>query len=140
MSKVQSRIASVLCLLLWMAGIYYFSDQANSNKVSEAMFGSWNYVVRKGAHITEYGVLYFLFLWVRLSFMEDDSTPVEIEIPKLQRFFSKCTLPILFSILYACSDEWHQSFVPGRSSLMSDVFIDSGGIIFAAIMSLIFVI
>lgn len=123
-----------------MAGIYYFSDQPNSNKVSEEMFGNWNYFVRKGAHVTEYAVLFFLSLWCCVSRMDNDDETEPIEISKVQRFLSKCTLPILFSILYACSDEWHQSFVPGRSSLVSDVFIDSAGIIIAAGLSWLFAI
>jgi VanZ family protein len=35
------------------------------------------------------------------------------------------TLLIVF--LYACSDEYHQSFVPGRTALFSDVCIDTAG-------------
>jgi VanZ family protein len=123
-----------------MGGIYYFSDQPNSNKISEDLFGSFNYFVRKSAHVTEYAVLFFLSLWFRLSCMEDDGAPAEVETSKLQRFFSKCTLPILFSVLYACSDEWHQSFVPGRSSLVSDVFIDSAGILIASVLAWIFAV
>lgn len=36
---------------------------------------------------------------------------------------------VLFSgILFAASDEYHQSFVPGRSPEVADVFIDFGGL------------
>lgn len=31
------------------------------------------------------------------------------------------------SALYAVSDEWHQSFVPGRRGALSDCLIDAGG-------------
>lgn len=30
-------------------------------------------------------------------------------------------------IIYAASDEWHQSFVPGRAPLVTDVLIDTAG-------------
>lgn len=30
-------------------------------------------------------------------------------------------------ILYACSDEWHQSFVSGRSPQITDICIDTCG-------------
>lgn len=33
----------------------------------------------------------------------------------------------LFCVLYACSDEMHQFFVPGRSCELRDVLIDSAG-------------
>ena len=40
-------------------------------------------------------------------------------------------------ILYACTDEIHQLFVPGRSGMIRDVFIDSiGGIIGISIISI----
>lgn len=34
-----------------------------------------------------------------------------------------------FSLVYACSDEWHQTFVPGRSGQISDVCVDFTGIV-----------
>jgi VanZ family protein len=39
-------------------------------------------------------------------------------------------LVLLFSFLYGCSDEFHQSFVPGRSSEVLDLIADTiGGVI-----------
>ena len=37
--------------------------------------------------------------------------------------------PAAVSILYAASDEFHQSFTPGRNCSMQDVLIDTVGII-----------
>ena len=34
----------------------------------------------------------------------------------------------LIAILYACSDEWHQTFVPGRTGHLADVAVDSIGV------------
>jgi len=36
--------------------------------------------------------------------------------------------------LYACTDEFHQSFVPGRACLFRDVMIDTSGGAFAMII------
>lgn len=36
-------------------------------------------------------------------------------------------LALLMAIAYAFSDEWHQSFVPGRSATFSDVLVDTSG-------------
>ncbi len=33
-----------------------------------------------------------------------------------------------FCFLYACSDEWHQTFVPGRAGRATDVLIDMIGV------------
>ena len=39
-------------------------------------------------------------------------------------------LGFIWSVLYACSDEFHQLFVPGRSGQFIDVCIDSSGALF----------
>jgi len=43
-------------------------------------------------------------------------------------------LAILLSIIYATLDEFHQYFVPGRTSTISDVLIDTWGILFSVIV------
>lgn len=44
---------------------------------------------------------------------------------------------MIIGILYACTDEFHQKFVPGRTCSIKDVIIDSLGIITG---SLIFIL
>lgn len=39
---------------------------------------------------------------------------------------------VLFCLAYAVSDEWHQSFVPGRRPSALDVLIDGAGALTAA--------
>ena len=48
-------------------------------------------------------------------------------------------LAVIISVLYAVLDEIHQSFVPGRGSSISDIFIDSLGIILASIFYIILI-
>lgn len=36
-------------------------------------------------------------------------------------------IALLIAILYACSDEFHQLFISGRSGQISDIFLDSFG-------------
>ena len=48
------------------------------------------------------------------------------------RIRRKALLSFLICFLYACSDEFHQCFVPGRTASFKDVLIDSlgfGGVI-----------
>ena len=47
-------------------------------------------------------------------------------------------LSFVFCFLYACSDEWHQTFVPGRSGMFKDVLIDSVGFTAAIVLHLVF--
>jgi len=43
-------------------------------------------------------------------------------------------LAIMILILYGISDEIHQLFVPGRHFAISDILIDSAGILFASVL------
>ena len=69
-------------------------------------------IVRKLAHISEYFVLVLLSI---NYFKECIKKPIGISV--------------IFSILYACSDEFHQLFVPGRAGMISDVILDSTGVL-----------
>ena len=42
-------------------------------------------------------------------------------------------LPVVISIFYGISDEFHQFFVPGRSCSFSDVLLDTTGILLASL-------
>ena len=68
--------------------------------------GTWDLVLRKLAHLSEYAVLGAL----------------------LQRALSRSGLAILIGALYAMSDEIHQHFVRGRHAAWYDVVIDSVGV------------
>jgi hypothetical protein len=75
-------------------------------------FGFWDFVVKKGGHALGYGLLglaYFSALPRRLSFG--------------YRWF----LALLMAVLFALSDEFHQSFVLGRTSSLGDIVIDGFG-------------
>ena len=68
--------------------------------------GEWDYVLRKGAHMTEYAVLGALLF-----------RALEREIPAF-----------LGAVAYAVTDELHQHFVHGRHASPVDVAIDSVGV------------
>lgn len=80
------------------------------------------FLVRKTAHFTEYAVLGALFY---LNIMQH---------PKPNQPHKKILLPIFFSFLYACTDEIHQIFVPGRSAQFRDVLIDTLGASFGCLL------
>ena len=45
---------------------------------------------------------------------------------------------IIFVFLYACTDEFHQNFIPGRNMAFKDVLIDTiGGIVGYIIITII---
>ena len=71
------------------------------------------FFIRKGAH---FGV-YFAMAFILASI-------VRVWVKKILNM-SAITLGIVF--LYACSDEWHQSFTGDRTPLFHDVMIDTVG-------------
>ena len=47
-------------------------------------------------------------------------------------------LPFLISLIYACSDEFHQLFIAGRAGQIQDVMIDSIGILIGFLIIMIY--
>lgn len=80
------------------------------------------FLVRKTAHFTEYAILGGLF------FLNLRNTPLGLIKHPL-------ATSILFSFLYACTDEIHQIFVPGRSAQFRDVLIDTLGASFGTLIA-----
>lgn len=84
-----------------------------------------NFLLRKCAHFSEYAVLYGLAYWLCRRKLKVART---------------IALPLVLScvILFAISDEVHQSFVPGRTPHARDVLIDSLGAATVALIALKF--
>ncbi|MEZ4645984.1 MAG: VanZ family protein [Chloroflexota bacterium] len=91
--------------LLWMVAIFVLSNQP---KGAIPSFGLWDFLVKKGSHFLAYGLLAGLYWWALRG-----------GIGRSHR--------LLTTFLYAVSDEWHQSFIPGRNATVMDVMIDSVG-------------
>jgi VanZ family protein len=94
----------LLAPLAWMAVIFYFSSQSDPSPG----IGNLGHVV---AHFTEYFVLAALWIWALLPHLGLRALPVAWAI----------------AVVYAISDEWHQSFVPDRDSDPVDVLVDACG-------------
>ena len=71
------------------------------------------FFIRKGAHFSVYFAMAFILASI-----------VKFWVQKTWKL-SAITLGIVF--LYACSDEWHQSFTGDRTPLFHDVMIDTIG-------------
>lgn len=90
---------------------------------------SANFIFRKAAHFTEFMVL-GACLAVNFCDLRSESALSRTEQTSIRRFFE--THPQISSwilgTLYACTDEFHQLFVEGRSCEFRDVCIDSAGV------------
>jgi VanZ family protein len=79
--------------------------------ISAAAIDVGHMLVRKCAHFTEYGILFWLL----------------IRGPMAERPY----LALMLCVVYALSDEGHQAFVPGRTASLYDVALDSTGALFS---------
>lgn len=97
-----------------------------------------NYIIRKGAHFTEYGILGMFSILTLLTHMYKNNRRYDkCTTNKLIRF--NMLYAFLFSALYAVSDEIHQNFTDNRSPAILDVAIDSSGALCAILfISLLF--
>jgi ABC-type Fe3+ transport system permease subunit len=102
---------------LWMGVIYYFSDQSSFALLDHVWQPS---LLSISAHFAEYAILAAL-LWYALR-----STPA----------LAGRAAPLAFTlaVLYAISDEFHQSFVPGRHPDVRDVLVDAAGALVAVLL------
>lgn len=124
-------------LIVWMAVIFGFSTDAASAENTRAGVRSilsrlapglagrltpaqvdridWN--LRKGAHVTEYAILAILAY-----------RAVAFGSPAFRN--RNVFLPFTLCVLYAASDEYHQSFEPTRGAAAADVVFDTfGGVV-----------
>jgi VanZ family protein len=144
--KTKMLIAATL---LWMGVIFWFSSQPADESarlsgsltsvlewIAVRVFGWFSadlmeslqqhlhFLVRKTAHVMEYMVLGGL-------------AGASIKRLKVRKSFIVC---VVFCMLYAASDEFHQMFVPGRGPLLSDVAVDTAAAAVGAVITRVRVI
>jgi VanZ family protein len=98
-THVLSRWLPAIALMLV---IFLFSAQPSANLPD---FEWLDGVVKKGGHMLGYALLALAYWWA-LGFRRD-----------------RRWQPWVLALIYAATDEWHQSFVPGRSPSAWDVLI-----------------
>ena len=106
--RAASRFAPPLLL---MGLIFFLSAQPDLN----SGLGTWDTVLRKLAHMAEFGLLWFLW-WRALG-------------------YGNRLVPALIAIAYAITDELHQTTVEGRVGSPVDVLIDTAGVALAVLVA-----
>ncbi len=124
-------------VIIWMGVIFAFSHQPHSSVATAVYFGDFNIFVRKMGHISEFAILYFLVRWALLSTSLKATKIDQSRSKQWQNVIEDKTILFasLISIFYATSDEWHQSFVPGRSACIEDVLLDSSAVLVAVMFT-----
>ncbi|WP_225435212.1 VanZ family protein [Bacillus aerolatus] len=115
----KNSILVVAVPIVWCFLIFAFtaapsSSGSNTLTIFQQLFGLddeqakvVNFLIRKATHVMVFG-----FLAVLCTF-----------VFRKKRFF----LAWLLTTVYAATDEFHQSFVPGRTASVADVLLDSVG-------------
>ena len=117
MKAARKISGSWLPALVWATIIFGFSARSQAPHVSQKP--QFQLAVQKFGHATEYAILAFL---VYRALRRGHQLPLR----------RAAILAALIAALYGVSDEWHQSFVPGRACLLSDMAIDATGGLLAA--------
>ncbi|MFM8456351.1 MAG: VanZ family protein [Ignavibacteria bacterium] len=112
MSKFLAKIPAILCSI----GIFYFSSLPQAPFVMSTF--QWQ---DKFLHFFAY-----LFYGCTLS--------LAIHVHDTNQYKKNILWIILIGCLYAVSDEFHQSFVPGRTSEIGDIIADCLGIVCATMV------
>ena len=88
-----------------MGIIFALSAQPDLN----SGLGTWDTLLRKLGHMAEYGLLWWLW----------------------RRALGSTVAAVAVTLVYAATDEWHQSFVTGRHGTPVDWLIDAVGVALA---------
>lgn len=110
--KISQKYYAWLTVVLFAFFIFFLSAVPD---LRSGLDTTLDIILRKIAHATEFGVLaYFIFLAC-----ENCKFPLKKSL----------VLAAFLALLYALSDEYHQSFVPGREMAVLDFFVDSTGVV-----------
>lgn len=110
MKKLAKVIRYWVPPLIWALVIFLFSSYP-TRRASEIFWQ--DFIVKKTAHVVEYA--FFSTLLYR-AFKETGVRRRNAGI-----------FAITLAVLYAASDEFHQSFIPGREPTVRDVIFDTIG-------------
>ncbi len=89
-----------------------FNDKLSEEEI-DGICESLSVFIRKTAHFSIYALLILIFALLLSQY----------KVYGMRQFL----FALLFCFLYACSDEIHQLFVPGRSGEIKDVLLDTLG-------------
>lgn len=139
-TRDNKRFLYIIPVILWMMFIFYMSakdgqgSSSLSGGIAEKIGGlveklrndtpdeeirfiaAFETMIRKLAHMVEYGILFGLVLLAVKK--------INLDSKIIYNYILSCVI----CFLYACTDEFHQLFVQGRNGSMPDVGIDMAGV------------
>jgi VanZ family protein len=112
MNRRNRALLRAIAPLLLMGVIFYFSAQSSTGE-----HPWWEVIFRKIGHVSGYALLTALWWWALQG------------VTRRPLLFAVC-----IALAYACTDEFHQTFVDGRTGTAVDVGIDAVGMAIAALL------
>lgn len=135
------KIIKLILLILWMSLIFMFSSQNGSDStetsslVSKVLYVLIEFVFKGKYSLSEFVLKYMPIIRKLAHFSEYFILGVLAYLNVIEYSNKKEYLyAILFSVLYAISDEVHQLFVESRNGSIKDVLIDSLGVIIGVLI------
>lgn len=116
MLEITVYLRRWLPAILIMATIFALSSIPSSELPD---FARADLFVKKGGHMLGYGLLASAYLWGLLAERNDRLHPEGAKRNAITAW--------LLAVLYASTDEFHQSFVAGRHASLLDVGVDATG-------------
>lgn len=112
----MKKYLSWIPTMVWMFMIFGVSSQSTLHASSVYWL---DFIIKKSAHFIEYFILNLLINY---------SLKSSFSLSKKRQIATAIGL----AIIYAATDEFHQTFVAGRDGRLRDVLIDSAGILLSA--------
>lgn len=106
----RDAVLNWMLLITWATLIFTLSHQSQLPGPPQPLY---DLIFKKGAHLTVYAIFYWLARRALTS-----------TFPNNKKVW---LYALLLTIGFACTDEYHQSFIPGRTPTIRDVFIDTIG-------------
>jgi len=143
------RVVLIILLVFTFLNIFFFSNQNGqesgnlSRKITEILTKNIKYiqhleenkkeevltkiegVIRKIAHLSIYTVVGILLMGLISTYEIKESNRIIISF--------------IIGALYSCTDEIHQAFIPNRSAQITDVIIDSIGVMLGILCVLLII-
>lgn len=110
--KMNKLLKYWLPPITWMIIIFAFSSRPT---IAVSTIDWRDFFFKKTIHFFEFGILFFLYFRAIRNTI------------KISTFFKMSLLAFILAVLYGASDEFHQTFITGRTGTLRDAIIDASG-------------
>ncbi|MGH9504576.1 MAG: VanZ family protein [Terriglobales bacterium] len=137
---LKTWVAAVLWLGIIAIESTTFASAANTSRLfypllhflfglEAAHFPVWHFLIRKSGHFLGY----FTLSWLLFRAWRDT-----FPLPGRAWSIRWARISFFMAALAACLDEWHQTYLPGRTGNLHDVMLDSTAALVAQVVIFLF--